>query len=537
MSESPRKELLAIQRKLWKLNKQIIEDSVLVKEPGFGAYEKAYHKDVARYTRIADEDEMLKKVLSSDIIYVGDYHTCNQSQRSFLRILKAIVKHDNNFVVGLELLHKSHQKVLDKYFSDKINEKTFLNKIKLEEHWVFDLWENFKPLFDFCRYHHVSLFAIDAAPKGSYVRVRDRASAKLIADVISENPKKRFFVFIGDLHIAPPHLPNDVRRELSRRKIKKTDIKLYENSEAIYWQLARDGIDDYVEVVKLPDGSFCRMHTPPIVCQRSYLNWLEHEEGEIDYADAKMSFLEIVDRIAEFLDIKLGKMRDEIEIFTSGDLSFLKHLEERGDFSKSELRIIKKQIFASESYYIAKAKVVYLANLSINHAAEEASHFIKSVCSGPEKPRFIVDAFYANILHEALGFFGSKLINHKRKCFHKREFESLLKYFAAVKVPKERRLELETARFVLEYLSFEKKGKHLSHEEIFRSRTDLFLSLTHALGYMLGDRLYYGLMEGVVSKSEIRELFVDHWADDGGPVDVYMKLSTRLKKVKIPKRM
>ncbi len=536
-STSPRTELLAIQKKLWRWNKDLIDHSILVREPGFESYERAYRRTVRNYECTVDQDEMIKAVLKADIIYVGDYHTCNQSQRSFLRILKAVVKKDKNFVIGMELLHTRHQRILDQYLSGRVCESTFLKRIRLQEHWVFDLWSNFKPLFDFCKYHKIKMLAIDAAPPGSRVYKRDRAAAKVVASFMAANPGQRMFVFIGDLHIAPPHLPQDLKEELKKYDLNPSHLILYQNSEAIYWKLAEKGLDDSVEVVRLPDGSFCRMHTPPVVSQRSYLNWLEHEEGEIDYADAKYSFMEIVDRICDFLGIRLGKKRDNVEVFTCGDLSFLKKLKQSGSFSKDEIETIKRQILASESYYISKAKFVYLANLSINHAAEEAAHFIKNLCSGEEEPRETIDAFYANILHEALGFFGSKIMNHKRKCYHEKDFANLLAYFQTVRVPRERKLEYETAHLVTEYKRLEKRGKALANTEIFHSRMDLFLSLTHALGYMLGDRLYYGLVSGAVKKPLIRELFCNPWTEEGEPVKAYMNLYKCLKKVKIPKRM
>lgn len=537
MPLSPRAELLAIQKRLWRWNKELIDRSILVREPGFDSYERAYCRAVADYERLADQDELIKAVLAADIIYVGDYHTCNQSQRSFLRILKAVARYKCNFLIGLELVHKRQQATLDAFMAGRMAEGTFLKRIKLLEHWVFDLWDNFKPVFDFCHYHRVPMFAIDAAPAGSNVRERDIATAKLIGQIVKEHLGRKIFVFIGDLHIAPTHLPAEVADELRRLGIKKKGLSLYQNSESIYWKLAEEGIEDKVEVVRLGDGNFCRMHTPPVVCQRSYLNWLEHEEGEIDYADAKASFLELVDRLCDFLEIALGRARDEVEVFTSGDLSFLKRLEEREDFSKREIKLIKRQILASESYYIARAKFVYLANLSINHAAEEAAHFIKSICSGEEEPRSLVDAFYANVLHEALGFFGSKLINHKRKCWHEKDFKNLIAYFQSVRVPARRRLEYETANFLVEYLKLERKGMHLSCADVFSSRMELFLSLTHALGYMLGDKLYYGLMRRAVSKTQVSELFTNPWREEGEPLRAYIDLQKKLKKVKIPKRM
>lgn len=536
MPVSPRQELINIQKKLWRRNHELIESSILIKEPGFDTYEDAYRRSVRTYEKLSTRGEMMREVVKADIIYVGDYHTCNQSQRSFLRILKEVVKRDKHFVVGLELLHKNHQIVLDRYLAGRISEGTFLKRIQLQEHWIFDLWENFKPLFDFCKYHGIPMIALEVARPGANLVRRDAATAALIADLMKEN-NRRLFVFIGDLHIAPPHLPADVSCELAKRNMDVRDLILYENSDAIYWTLARKGVEDSVEIVRIDERSFCRMHTPPVVCQRSYLNWLEHEEGEIDYADARHDFLELVDRICDFLRIKLGDERENVEVFTCGDLSFLKKLRDDKQFSKSEINTIKQQILASESYYIAKARFVYLANLSINHAAEEAAHFIKNVKSGPEQPRELVDAFYANILHEAVGFFGSKLINHKRKCHHERDFKNLMEFFEQVPVEAERMIEYETAHLVLEYKKYEKRGRPLKYGEVFHTRMDLFNAVTHAMGYMLGDRMYYGLMNRRITRTTVRELFIDPWIEEGRPFGVYMDLVKRLRGVKIPKRM
>ena len=537
MAPSPRAELLSIQKKLWKRNRELIDGSILVKEPGFDQYESNYRRAVRLYKERSNQDEMIRAVLDADIIYVGDYHTCNQSQRSFLRILKAVAKKTKDFMVGLELIHKRHQDLLSWYLDGKISRETFLKRIKLKEHWIYDLWGNFKPLFDFCEYHHIPMHAIEVAPANSTLLKRDEATAKLVARIVCDNPGKKLFVFIGDLHIAPQHLPHFVSRELKKMKIEARTLTLFENSEPIYWKLAEKGLDDVTEVVRINQQSFCRMHTPPLVCQRSYLNWLEHEEGEIDYADARHEFLELIDRICQFLRIDLGAEREHVEIFTSGDLSFLKRLREDRRFSATEIKNIKEQILASESYYIAKARIVYLANLSVNHAAEEASHFIKHVKSGTEEPREMVDAFYANILHEALGFFGSKLINHKRKCNHLSRFKALVSFLEADGVPADRELEYEMARLVVEYKKHERRMKPLQYVEIFRAHMDLFVAVTHALGYILGDYMYYGLMSRKLSRKVVRELFDDPWLPEGRPYEVYMSLVKKIKGVRIPKRM
>lgn len=534
---TPREELLNIQKSLFRHNQRLIRESILIKEPDFEVYEKNYRRHVRGYKKTVPIDDMLKACTQADIIYVGDYHTLNQSQRSFLRILKATIKKNRKWMIGLELLHKRHQKTLDQFMKNKISEETFQKKVGLKKHWVFDLWVNFKPIFDFAKYHDVPVYAVDAAPKSSHLKERDKASAELIAKLIATNPDHKFFIFIGDLHIAPPHLPRGVELALKKRGLKKKELILYQNSDAIYWKLAQKGLEQNAEVVQIDERSFCRLHTPPVIIQRSYLNWLEHEEGELDFADAKHQFMEIIDRVTHFLKIDLGREKEKVDVYTCGDLSFLERIEKSRRFTKEEVGLIKKYIILSESYYVAKLHIVYLSNLSMNHAAEEAAHFIKHICSGEEKPRDPFDAFYANVLHEALGFFGSKIINHKRKCYHENDYLRLVRYFQKREATAARHLEYETALLVYQSKMLEKRGEAFSDMDLVYHRHDLFFSVTHALGYMLGDKLYYAFLDGIINKTLIRHFFYDPWKGYGKPFQTYWTLLTKTKDIKIPKRM
>lgn len=535
---SPRAELIGIQKKIFEANRRLIRGSIRIIEPGFRAYERRYRDTVRNYRNLSDHEALLQGLLDADIIYVGDYHTCAQSQRSFLRILKSLQKHSQRpMLLCLELFHKSMQSVVDGYLAGRISEETFLKRVKLRERWVFDLWENFKPVMEFAHYHHIPAVGTEVAREDASLYRRDQLAGRHIADIAARYPRHRLLVLIGDLHLAPSHLPQAVSRALKRNGPTRKTLTIYQNSDAIYWKLARLGLVEKVDVVQLRDDAFCLMHTPPIVCQQSYLNWLEHEEGEIDYADARHNFLELVGRIAHFLRIPPGARKDDVEVYTCGDLSFLKSLEKDKQFSRPEVRQIKQQILASESYFIPKKPLVYLANLSLNHAAEEASHYLKYLCTGEEEPRARVDAFYANVLHEALGFFGSKLINPKRKCFHLNEFRGMLRHFKHHPVPKGRATEVETAKLLLTYKLWEHRGIGLSADFVFNQPYQVFFAITHALGYMLGDVMFYGLMSNVIRKRDVRRLFMDRWRDDGAPFRSYMRMVTKLKSIKIPKRM
>jgi hypothetical protein len=60
----------------------------------------------------------------------------------------------------------------------------------------------------------------------------------------------------------------------------------------------------------------------------------------------------------------------------------LARLRQRGRFTQAELAQLRKHILSRESSYIPRARTAYLASLSLNHAAEEAAHFIRHCAVG-----------------------------------------------------------------------------------------------------------------------------------------------------------
>lgn len=532
----PRAELLKLHRQLYRKNKQIIADSVIPEDRSFAAYEAHYKKAVSDYKKIVEVEEVEKAMMGAQIVYVGDYHTLNQSQRSFLRVLRSFVQKSSNFVIGFEIIQARHQPLLDRYMRGKLSDETFLKKIGFREHWFFDLWNNFRPLFDFVRYHAIPIYGIEADAEGGSLSSRDRETARAIFDIYQKDRSKKIFVFIGDLHLAPSHLPKEVSKIFKKGKIPLKTVTLFQNSDSIYWKLAARAKEEAL-LVKIADNQYCRMHTPPIICQQSYLNWLEHEEGVFDYADAKQTFTQYLDQVAVFLGIKLGKEKEDVEVFTCGDLSFLKRLRETRAFTKRELKEIKRQILHSESYYIPKKKFVYLANVSVNHAAEEASHTLKHLCAGEEFPRPMQDAFYANALHEALGFFGSKIINPNRKCLRPSDAKKLVQYLEESRAASARALQYKVAKLFLEHQERVKKGEAFHANKITALSVDLFLGVTHAIGYYLGERMFYGMLSGVVTKEEVRALFYEAMEEEGEPLKRFFEFDKKLKKVKLPKKL
>ena len=272
------------------------------------------------------------------------------------------------------------------------------------------------------------------------------------------------------------------------------------------------------------------MNTPPIVCQQSFLNWLEADDDGLQLEAPEDSFKDLMRLIASFFDLDLGDAVHDVEVTTVADLTFLRRLQKRGDFSDWDMRKIRSQIVRSESYYIPRAQMVYLGNLSVNHASEEATHFIRHVLAQCHEPRLLVDAFYWRVLEEAVGFLGSKIINHKRKC------PPLAFFRRVVGSRNSTRNEKQLARLVLKHEKIISGRKVRGVRDVYECNATLFNELTHIIGYQLGDKLYYGLIDGLVDKGETRQLFFERFEREGDALTTYLYLVSRTAKVRLPER-
>ena len=179
---------------------------------------------------------------------------------------------------------------------------------------------------------------------------------------------------------------------------------------------------------------------------------------------------------------------------------------------------------------------MYLARLSTNQAGEEATHFIKHVVAGWTGVRSVPAAPYSHALDEALGFFGSKVINHKRKATHGRAFYRVLARVRAGQIPEEHP-EAVVAGMVITHKRWERGAACAGFASWFDQDPVVLRRSLQALGYMLGERLYYALVRGTVTKAEVRELFEQPFASESEAAATYFHWVNRLRKIPIPSRI
>jgi len=540
-----RKELIEIQKKIVARLEEEIRESVVDDSPMMHQYRQEYEREVQKYSRTATQRELVQKLMEADIVFCGDYHTLALAQLTSERLLHQAVHRGRDVIIAMEMVYEKHQEVVDRYLAGKMDDDEFLKKIDYEQNWNF-VWENYKVIFDFAREHNISVLGINTPGRSGrhHLRKRDEFSAEIIARASVENPSYLIFVMDGDWHIASTHLPAQVEKQFKKRKVKRRFLTVFQNSTAIYWLLAKRHLAHRIDVVQIRKGTYCVINSTPLVKLQSFLNW-EQDIRELGYSDlwekgvTRIDYTDqvaqIISTVTSYLDIEV-KGLDNFSVYSTADLDFLDVLMNRGDFTSAEIRQIKHQIAVDESYFIPKGNIIYLSNLSLNHAAEEATHFINITCSGmPPAIENRIDEFYHRTLIEAIGFLGSKIINHKRECYRISDYRQFVEEYSNKKLASEMAVMRTVSKFILQHHDYEHNyicsdrdtGK-VTLRKIYSQEPDIHLGITHGLGYMLGNQLYQAMITEAIPRSDVRTLFFTKTYEPGVAVKRYFDLCRRL---------
>lgn len=547
-----RTDLIRIQKRLVERYREEIKRSLADYSPIMEHYRADYEREVSSYKRTATQRELIEKVLHSDIVYCGDYHTLFVAQRAPIRILSQVVQPScagrevRKIVLVLEMIRADRQPLVDRFMRDEIDEKVFLGEVDYERAWGF-VWDHYRIFFEFAKQYGIRVVGMNCEPCGvtNHLRARDEFAATVIAREAEENPGALIFVVDGDWHVAPHHLPQSVDKLLKKRDLVRKRLIIFQNSEQIYWQLCRKRLEHRIDVVQIHKDTYCIIAATPLVKLQSYLNWergveevgygslWERDLGGEDYTE-QMSL--IIKTIAEYLGIKEERLNN-FTLYSTADLDFLEIVKERGKFLREELEKIKNQIQQDESYFIPEGNIIYLSNLSINHAAEEAAHFINSVCTGKvPKRENAFDAFYRRVIAEALGFLGSKIINHKRQCYSIRDFSDFLVENRGKKLPAELTAMRQVAKFVFQHKKFEERFAKTQRygalpRKIYEAKDEVFTDVAHALGYILGDQLYQAMISDAIGREEVREFFYRKFDLPFSAFATYINIRNRVAEV------
>ncbi len=554
-----REQLLRIQRENYEKNQRQVKRS-LGSNAFVAKYGREYHRYLKAYQGISNKSELLRRAQASDIVYHGDYHTLRHSQRSILAMLQELAG-KREIILCLEMFHGKDQKWVDLFMNGGIEEKAFLNKIHYARKWAYN-WNPWRHILDFCREHKIPVLGINTQvedPEQS-LQARDIFSAQVIGQAVIRHPGALVYVVDGDYHISPNHLPKEVDGRLAPLGVTPQRTIVYQNAENLYWQLAAERKEE-ADVLQISPDSFCLMNTVPATKLQSYLDWLEYaEEGYFpvrgnwaelsgeNYFSQLQSIIQNLDSLFQF-KFPMESL-ERLTVYSSRNLDFTEMIQGTPEL-RGQIRRINEKIRRGEGFLLEYREgadrespkdsyLIYLPNSSINQAAEEATHFMNVVLRGPlERMPVGHDYFYANALTEALGFFGSKMINEKRKA----PTESSLRLFLGktkqgLDSPNQEEA-VKVSRLILQHMHLEKRSMRemdfrKKFAAVFSDRTAMPQIFSTQLGYMLGNRLYYAVKKGLIPLKDVRALFYENFSHPGLAFSAYARFVQQLKRIRPP---
>jgi len=521
-------------------------------------YIRDFHDEFDRLRAPSSFDDLVVACYKADIVYIGDYHALPASQEFAARLLREIAARCREAVLCMEMVYTRHQRILDRYMSGEIGDAEFLKGIRYDLDWGYD-WNAFRRLFDAAREHHLSVAGIDCEPRRGlrYIRKRDAHAGARIADIVQRQPGAKIVVLVGESHLARTHLPRRVTSNLKARGLERRGVIVLQNLEEIYWQLAERG-QEGVDVVTLGEDRFCVFNTSPIAKYEAYRRTLEIWQGDAedqDDVDLSSTLYSMIDTILKFLRVdkythlvrRKGASRDFLvdvypEVYSGLEESEVKLLLAGQEFSPEESAEITGYLEARGSCYVPRINAVFMGQLNMVHAGEESAHFVNLALKGEiydaaprEMPQH--DLFYNGVLEEALGFFGSKLIDPGRNHFFETAFYQYYRKDRET-IERETPYSYEDFNAIIDFILLHKKFEqnYKSYDDVpeailagIRAEPRRANILIHELGYFLGQQIHDAYRAGVIDRREIARLFRASFRETGSALRTYLDLTEKVR--------
>ncbi len=469
--------------------------------PELERYQLDYDKEFSLKWTPSKPDNLWNEIARSRWILMGDFHAMKQSQKAHLRVLRHIPVRRSQ-ILAVEFFEAAHQKYIDQFMTGALSEKDFLKKVQWTENWGFP-WEHYRPLVKYAQKHKIPLVGLNFPKKN--LTGRDGAAAKIISQLFDQHPESLIVVIFGDLHLAQNHLPAAVQK--LHPKI-SAPLRIFQNAEGIYFKLLAQELESSVDLVQRGKKNFCLMSVPPWVKWQNYLLYLEEaydreldeddddDESEIDYTDHVSRYVKI---IAE--ELKVSVPLAELSVYTAKDAAFWSLLEEH--YSKLQLKQIESLIADDSSFYLPEVKAAYLARASVNHAASLAMQFVHAHLSGSLTAALkMPDDFLMRIWIEAVSYFGSKMINPKRKANTLLDLKNSLGVQGGDHGKNAMKLALAQKMQEMMVLT----GGARKKLPVVSGQGNYFVA-AYLLGSMMGERMYFGYRKKLLTVKTVQSFF------------------------------
>jgi Haem-binding uptake, Tiki superfamily, ChaN len=519
-------------------------------------YLRDFSEAFRSYDSVLAPKQLRASIREADLLLIGDYHALPASQAFAASVVEERANfHDRPIVLGVETVFSRDQHILDEWSRGEIDVEELRERIRFDLDWGYD-WAPFFKLVETARERAIPIYGLDCMPREDLRKIgaRDRHAAHKIAELRQRYPDAVIAVLFGESHLAPTHLPQLLRELLPNERL----LTVLQNVDALYWRAA--GEHDHVDAVRVTDDVVCVFNSTPLEKYENYRLCLDRWSREAGSPDLGPTIYNLIDGLLRFLNINLYSSHNGTqpkflvdlmpEVYTRSSDSLLRRLLSRKGLGDAEKNFMLQKIEERGSAYFPRVNAFYTWEFQIMYAAEEAARFLHHACRGlpfranghgggaDEANQFTAeDRFYSRVIEDALAYFGSRVLCPARPALREADLQEC---YEQTREDLEQQTSLPFPDFVgmIDFLvlhrEFELRPEccgaipPLMQQGIEASGLR-FEYLTQELGYMIGTDLYDAYLQGRVTRSAVRQLFLTHLREPGSARQTYFTLAYQLR--------
>jgi hypothetical protein len=514
-------------------------------------YLRDFRNAYLEYESVLREPELEQLLLAADVLLVADYHALPASQRYAASLVERLTVAGRPVVLGLETVFARDQHILDEWMRGDIDDEELRERIRFDLDWGYD-WQPFRELLETARRFAVAAHGLDCEPRHDLRKIaaRDRHAAEKLADLRRRHPAAAVVALFGESHLAPNHLPSQLRERRPHDHI----LTVLQNVDELYWRAAGER-QERVPAVRVAPDVVCVFNATPLEKYESYRLCLERWRHERPAApDLAPTFYNLVTALLRFLNVDQYAAQNGTqprflvdllpEVYARASAASLRKLLARQGAQEDELRTVLRLVEERGSCYVPRLNAVFARDFQLLYGAEDAARFVHVACRTrgalATLPALTAadDVFYTRVLEEALAYFGSRVLYPARPAVKETDIYAL---YAQPREDVEERTIYTYAEYmrmldvIVMHKDFENYPRQYLHlPELVREGMEYtgekFNYVTQQLGRLLGTELHAAYIAGHLGKRFIRSLFFRRLDAPGAARSAYFEVARRLRK-------
>lgn len=508
-------------------------------------YVQEFTQAFQRYERAISRHTLLRFCAEADTLLVSDFHALDACQFFLCELLEELsAVQQRPLVLLLEAVFTRDQHILEEWQQEEISDDELRQRLHFETEWGYE-WEPFLHTLNIARGLKIPIYGADCAPRGNIRRItqRDRHAADTVASVRKDHANALILVMFGESHLAPTHLPRELRERFPSDCIRT----VLQNVDELYFRAAGE-LSERVAAVQVDGDTAAVFNATPVEKWHSYRlcisRWRDESRKAPDFTPL---IYDLIDALLAFLHIERYADEDSgsryfvdcyPEVANVPSITRAASLLCRKPLQRARRDEVMAQLVDRGSSYIPELNLMIAHRLRMETTTSDAASFVHHACRDFEAdpPNLISEEdVYISALQHALVHFGAQVLYPSEAANEGR----LLSLYS---LPKEE-IEAGTLLSYREYIRvLDCVMLHRDYEchrrsyaarpallrELLSSSPAAARVLARQLGQLLGGDLYRAYLAGLISRRAIRSLFFRK-LQGGKACEIYFSLARSVR--------